>query len=442
MAKMVRATSTTQWFHHQHRVRADRPPGYACEDRRVTVDADGSVLLTSADVQPLLATAVEHAGGALVSWRLQHVDSQPGWSTTATYAATIDWPTGRRGELLGASARVGGRRGNDDRAVVFGDGDREVAVWLYPDDPDLPGLRRVASVTELCALLAEHKVVQAPPPPESVTLEMISYRPRRRAVVKVTIPGSAGPQAYFVKVLREAAVAPTLERHQLLLAAGFPAPVVAAITPDCCLVLPRVAGRPLARALFDESMPCSAENLVGVLDSLPPGVTGLRRRPPWSDAVTSYAEMVTSALPTAAPQLSWLVTQITAGLAGIAPGSEPTHGDFHEGQVFVSGGMITGVVDIDTVGPGRRADDLACLLAHLSTVQRMSAEQAIGLNRLLSLWTPVFETRVDPIELRLRAAAVIISLATGPYRAQQPQWAAETATMLNAAEALARSAAR
>jgi hypothetical protein len=407
-----------------------------------TADADGSVLLTSADVRPLLAAAVEHAGGALVSWRLQHVDSQPGSSTTATYAARVDWPTGRREELLGASARVGGRRGNDDRAVVFGDGGREVAVWLYPDDPDLPGLRRAASVTELGALLAEHQLVEAPPSQQVMTVEMISYRPRRRAVLKVTISGPRGGQTYFVKVLRESAVAPTLERHRLLLDAGFPAPAVAAITPDFCLVLRRVAGRPLAEALFDEAMPCSAERLVGLLDAMPPAVVGLPRRPPWSDAVTSYAEMVGSALPAAAPQLNWLVGQITSGLAGIPPGGEPTHGDFHEGQVFVSGGMVTGVVDIDTVGPGRRADDLACLLAHLSTVQRMSVEQAIGLNRLVKLWAPVFDARVDPTELRLRAAAVVISLATGPYRAQQPQWAAETATMLNAAEALARSAAR
>jgi aminoglycoside phosphotransferase (APT) family kinase protein len=151
--------------------------------------------------------------------------------------------------------------------------------------------------------------------------------------------------------------------------------------------------------------------------------------------------MVAAALPAAAQQLNWLVSQITSGLAGIPPGNEPTHGDFHEGQVFVTGGSITGVVDIDTVGPGRRADDLACLLAHLSTVQRMSNEQAIGLNRLVNLWAPVFEARVNPIELRLRAAAVVVSLATGPYRSQQPQWATETATMLNAAEALARSAA-
>jgi Phosphotransferase enzyme family len=404
--------------------------------------SDGSSLLTSAEVQPLLTTAVQHAGGKLVSWRLQHVDSQPGWSTTATYAAAVDWPTGRRDELLGASARVGGRRGNDDRAMVFGDGGREVAVWLYPDDPDLPGLRRAASVTGLCALLVEHQVLPVPPPPEAVGLEMISYRPRRRAVLKATITGPAGKQAYFVKVLREAAVAPTLERHRLLLGAGFPAPTVAAITPDFCLVLPRVPGRPLAKALFDESLPCSAESLVGLLDAMPPAVVRLPRRPPWSDAVGSYADMIAAVLPAAAPQLTWLVSQISAGLAGIAPGLEATHGDFHEGQVFVTGGMITGVVDIDTVGPGRRADDLACLLAHLSTVQGMSADQAIGLNRLIKLWMPVFEARVDPIELRLRAAAVVISLATGPYRAQQPQWAGETASMLNAAEALARSVVR
>lgn len=405
-------------------------------------DADGSTLLTSAEVQPLLAAAVEHAGGRLGSWRLQHVDAHPGWSTTATFAAMVDWPDGRREELLGASTRVGGRRGNDDRATVFGDGDREVAVWLYPDDPDLPGLRRAATASELAALLAEHAVLEHVPPAEQLSLEMISYRPRRRAVLKATVPGPGPAQTYFVKVLREAAVAPTLERHRLLLAAGFPAPVIAAATADCCLVMPELTGRPLAHALFDEPLPCRPEDLVASLDTMPPAVAGLPRCPPWADAVGSYAQMVGATLPTAEPQLRWLVGQITSGLAGIPPGHEPTHGDFHEGQVFVTGGRISGILDIDTVGPGHRVDDLACLLAHLSTVQRMSPEQAIGLTRLIKLWLPVFDARVDPVELRLRAAAVIISLATGPYRAQQAQWQAETADMLDAAAALVRSVYR
>ena len=104
--------------------------------------------------------------------------------------------------------------------------------------------------------------------------------------------------------------------------------------------------------------------------------------------------------------------------------------------------MITGLADIDTIGPGRRADDLACLIAHLSTVQRMNAEQAAGLTRLINLWMQVFDTRVDPRELRLRAAGVIVSLATGPYRGQEPHWERETVGCSMPAAALVRSAAR
>ncbi|HEX6758375.1 MAG TPA: aminoglycoside phosphotransferase family protein, partial [Propionibacteriaceae bacterium] len=97
---------------------------------------------------------------------------------------------------------------------------------------------------------------------------------------------------------------------------------------------------------------------------------------------------------------------------------------------------------IDTMGPGRRADDLACMIAHLSTMQRMTVEQAAGLTRLINLWLQVFDTRVDPAELRLRAAGVIVSLATGPYRGQEPNWQAETARMIESAVSLVKSSVR
>lgn len=405
-------------------------------------DPDGSVLLASPAVADLLSAAVGHAGGRLVTWRLEHIDASPRRSTTATYAATVDWPAGRRDELFGASVRVGGRSGTDERAVIFGDGDREVAVWVYPDDPDLPGLRRAAVPEQLADLLTTEGVLGQPVRPADLRLEMISYRPRRRAVLKAVAATAAGPVTFFVKVLRQAVFADTIARHQLLLKGGIPAPAVAAASPDFVLVLAELPGRPLARALFDEALPCRAEDLVTLLDAMPAGAAELPRRPPWTDAVATYAEMVERALPEAAPRLRWLVGEIGTGLAGVAPGVEATHGDFHEGQLFVSGGLITGVLDIDTVGPGRRADDLACLVAHLSTVQRMSVEQAAGLSRLISLWLPVFDTRVDPYELRLRAAGVIISLATGPYRGQEPHWQRETLTMINTAESLVRSVTR
>lgn len=408
----------------------------------VSGDPDGSTLLTSAEVKDLLSAAVEHAGGSLISWRLDHVDANPRHSTTATYSAAVDWPTGRRTELLGASARAGGRSGNDERAVIFGDGEREVAVWLYPHDPDLPGLSRAAAPDSLAALFNEHRVFDHPVAVENIALEMISYRPRRRAVLKAVVTTSSGPKTFFVKVLRESSYTPTLQRHELLRRARFPAAVVAAATADFILVLHQVPGRPLTQAIFDEAMPCTAESLIMLLDSLPPAVVELPHRQPWTGAVARYAEMIAAALPVLDPQLRWLVAQVSGGLAAMPPGMEPTHGDFHEGQLFVSNGVITGVLDIDTIGPGRRADDLACMIAHLSTMQRMTAEQAVGLTRLINLWLQVFDTRVDPAELRLRAAGVIVSLATGPYRGQEPNWQAETARMIESAVSLVQSSVR
>lgn len=406
-------------------------------------DADGSALLTSAAVGELLVAACAHGGGTLVSWQLDHVDADPQRSTTATYTAVVDWPFGRRDELLGVSARAGDRATTDERAVIFADGDREVAVWLYPRDPDLPGLVRAAYAGEMAALLTECRVTDAPVTADQVQLEMIGYRPRRRAVLRAAVR-SADPrgvpteQVFFVKVMRERLFGGVRRRHELLVEAGVPAPRIAAATPDFLLVLRELPGRALSTAIFDPVAPCTAENLIAVLDAMPATVAQLDRRAPWAAAVNHYAEMVSQALPAEEQRLQWMVQQIQSGLAGLPEGNEPTHGDFHEGQLFVSGGVISGILDVDTVGPGRRADDLACLLAHMSTVQRMNAQQTARVQELLSSWVPVFDTRVDSVELRLRAAAVIISLATGPYRGQEAHWRPETLAILGAAETLIR----
>ena len=399
-------------------------------------DPDGSVLLTSAEVGNLLAVAVQHAGGTLQNWSLDHIDANPQHSTTATYIAQVEWPHGVRQELLGVSARAGGLGRTDERAAIFADGDREVAVWIYPRDPDLPGLARAAYPTEMAAVLNEYRVFPHPVGVDQLRLDMIGYRPRRRAVLKCTV--SSPPRVLYVKVLRERLFQTIKVRHELLLAAGVPAPQVVAATSDHLLVLDELPGRPLARAIFDDTDPTTAERLIHVLDAMPTSVAQLERRPPWSDAVSHYARMVSQALPPLQPRLDWLAERITEGLAGVPEGNEPTHGDFHEGQIHVHNGLVCGILDIDTIGPGRRADDLACLVAHLSTVQRMNARQADRVHHLLRTWVPVFDSRVDPTELRLRAAAGIISLATGPYRSQEANWERETHQIVDAAEALVR----
>lgn len=404
-------------------------------------DADGSTLLTSPEVADLLQAAVAQGGGTLLSWELDHVDAHPQQSTTATYTAVIDWPFGRRDELLGASMRVGGKITSDERAVIFADGDREVAVWLYPRDPELPGLARAAFVDEMAKLLTERNLLGVPIAPENLGLEMIGYRPRRRAVLRLRVAMPDGELVFYVKVLRAKLFDGIRQRHELLIAAGVPAPPIALTTPDHLLILKQLPGRPLAQAIFDPDPPCTAESLIEVLDAMPSSIAQLPRRNPWTDALEQYTAMVAAAMPSLEARLTAMTRQIRSGLGGIEPGNEPTHGDFHEGQVFVAGGRISGVLDVDTVGPGRRADDLACLVAHLSTVQRMNSEQAYRVRHLIRTWVPVFDQRVNPIELRLRAAAVVLSLATGPYRSQELFWERETETIVNAAEGLIRRAA-
>ena len=77
------------------------------------------------------------------------------------------------------------------------------------------------------------------------------------------------------------------------------------------------------------------------------------------------------------------------------------------------------VFDYIVIGAGSAGGTLAARLKYL---------QAVSGNRLAYL----------PLELRLRAAAVIISLATGPFRGQEPEWEWETLRMIASAEALVR----
>jgi hypothetical protein len=186
--------------------------------------------------------------------------------------------------------------------------------------------------------------------------------------------------------------------------------------------------------LFDSVPPCNAEAVLGLLEALPAEARTLPLRMPWAGAVDQYAETISTAMPDLRARLEWLVHQVQTGLAGQEDTPDATHGDLHEAQVFVAGGVPVGLLDVDRLGPGRRADDLACLLAHLSTIQQMTAEQTARVSQLIRDWRNVFDDRVDPTELRLRAAAVTVSLATGPYRTQRAGWQRETAAIVETAE--------
>ena len=411
---------------------------------------DGSELLTGDDAGGLLHSAVSNAGGVLHSWELDHVDHRPGRSTKALYRTRVSWPAvdgpeaAPRDEMFGASAHIGEPEKNlqsTEQSLLLTDGDITVRVWRYPHDPWLPMLPSVCFPDSVAATLEQLGLATGAAPGQPVPIEVVSYRPGRRAVLRADLPAGT----VFLKVMQPRRSGEIVDRHHRMASAGVPVPVVLA-HHDGLVVLQALRGVPLSQAVVEQGADaCRAEDLVALVDRLPASMFSLPLRAPWTDSAEFYAGIVSASLPALAPRVDALVRAIRDGLAQVAArialeAHDVVHGDFYEAQVFVEDGEIVGVLDIDTVGPGRRADDLACMLAHLSVLAdghapgRISPEVHGRVAAAVAQWTAVFDRRVDPQELALRAAGVVLSLATGPHRQQEAAWEIATTAIVSVAE--------
>ena len=365
----------------------------------------GLAQLTGSGAAALLSGGL---GEQVVSWRLRQVDCRPGTRTTAAYDVTVRGPGGSQRLLVGASVR----------------GDEPAVVWRFPLDPGLPALETATDEDAVRALLTSYGIPDGP-----VSLDVRSYRPRRRAVVEVHAPECR----LFLKVVRPGAVAALHDRHRLLRDAGLPVPRSLGWSGNGLLVLEALAGTSLRSRLREGGPVPDGAAVMALLDRLPPQVCDLPLRRSWTDAVEHYAGVLAAALPAEAGRAAELAAAVRARTDG-RPADEPSHGDFYENQLLLEGDRVRGVLDVDTVGPGRRADDLACLLAHVSVLAQMEPSHAVTSNARVLEWLAGFEQRVDPEELRARVAGVVLSLATGPYRVQQADWEVATRDRLDLAE--------
>lgn len=376
-------------------------------------------LLTGPDAGEILQTALAPTGARLLSWHPVQVDYQPAHGSTAGYRARVRWPDRRV-----TSERFAAYTGTPPAgALVVGDGQEQVTVWRFPHDPYLPGLATAFDPAAVARLLADFRLGKG-----RVRLAVRAYRPRRRAVIEAI--GPAG--RLFLKVVRPARVAELHRRHRLCTAAGVPVPPSLGHTGDGVLVLQALPGRNMRDALRSggSSIPSPAE-ILALLDRLPAELAEASPRPSWADRAGHYAAVIAGILPEHADSARQLAEAITAG-AGAGP-VVPVHGDFYERQLQLTNGRITGLLDLDTAGPGERLDDLACLLGHLSVLAQIDRPRAAAINRLGGRYLATFKTVVDPTWLRYRTAAVVLSLATGPHRVQEPGWQAATQRRLQLA---------
>src|SRR5690606_25896845 len=111
----------------------------------------------------------------------------------------------------------------------------------------------------------------------------------------------------------------------------------------------------------------------------------------------------------------------------------PVHGDFHDGQILVEAGAITGLLDVDTHGVGHPADDPATMLGHLES-RSGHAPRPERIRSLVADLQDMWTSRVDGAELNRRESAVMLGLATGPFRVQQDDWPARVRERIHRAE--------
>ena len=245
-------------------------------------------LLTGPDAMELLQAAVQAAGGELLEWTPRQVDHRPGSSTTVSYRARVRWSDGVRTETLAA------RTGVAPTALVPGtvrvaDGDREVVVWRFPLDPDLPGLAAACDAATLAPLLRSFGIDT-----DGIELRTRSYRPGRRAVIEVrTASGSL-----VIKAVRPSKIVALHSRHRMLSAAGLPVPASLGLDRPGHPRHADAAGHQPARGNPDRR-DRPAERRAGARAAGPPAARGgeLPRRPAWSEHAAHYAAILGTAVP-------------------------------------------------------------------------------------------------------------------------------------------------
>ncbi|MFH5822042.1 phosphotransferase family protein [Georgenia sp. AZ-5] len=394
-------------------------------------------LLTGPEAGTMLAGALGAEGGSLVDWHVHTVHHRPGAGVTVGYTATVERraPDGdgrvRTEEYLCATtARLSHGAGPGLVRLEQEGGGPAVHLWRHPADPELPAL------PVACDAAALSRRLGAP-----VTVELLAYRPTRRAVLRVRRAEEPAVAAYL-KVVRPSGAHVFVDRHRMLASAGVPAPQVLRADDDGLVLLAEGQGTPLANLLargLGRTAPSVLTALLRTLDTLPAAALDLPRRPAWSERAQHYAHAAATVLPQHAARARALADGIDELLAVSDPGPVvPTHGDFYEANVLMDPQegvhSVTALLDVDAVGPGHRADDLACLLGHISVLPHLAPSTYPHVPDVLEQWTRACEQLVDPVTLHARCAGVVLSLVAGARRSDGGQWRADAEGRLARAE--------
>ncbi|MFP5488457.1 MAG: phosphotransferase family protein, partial [Acidimicrobiia bacterium] len=263
-------------------------------------------------------------------------------------------------------------------------------------------------------------------------LEVVAYRPTERAVVRVR----GADREVYAKVVPPHAVEALALRHERLSAAGLPVPRLLA-AGEGWIAMEAVHGTTLRDRLKAGSgqlpSPDRVRELLATLASVEvPGVPAVRSRV--ADA-PHHAAMLATVLPSERARLAEIVDRLAVQVdCELSERTGTVHGDLHEAQLVVDDDRVIGLLDIDDVGPGDPLDDVGILIAHLRFRALTSGDPNVV--HYAELTRRAVLADHDAADVDRTVAAVLVGLATGPFRIQQADWAATTRQVLDLVEGL------
>jgi len=383
-------------------------------------------LLTGPEAEGLLVAALGTEGATISSWSVHSLHHRPGAGVSVGYSLAVRTAGGATTSQY-VCATTSRLSRHDTPGLVRLEqpgGGVTVHVWRHPHDPELPALPRACDATAMSGLAGR-----------PVTPQMVTYRPTRRCVLRL-MDGEA--TTAFVKVVRPRATEEIVRRHEVLTAAGVLSPRVLHFDDDGLVLLSVATGAPMANFLAAglAAPVATFDAVVGVLDGLPAGVMDLRPHPSWSDRVDHYAHAAATALPERAGQATGIARAVVHATATTDPGPlVPTHGDYYEANIFLAGPLeVSAILDVDSVGPGHRVDDIACLLGHVSVLPHLAPAVYPHVPAIVEEWWRRGTELVDARSLAARCAAVALSLVAGARRPEGEAWRADALARADEAE--------
>lgn len=312
-------------------------------------------------------------------------------------------------------------------------------VWTFPYDPGLKEMSDAAWTP-----WAKEALSASGQGSRAVNVQPVMYRPRRRAMFRyLGLGGSEQQQSVtYAKVLRSPRVARSLEvakamepKRALLDRLLKRPPPLRLLLPvgqagSNTLLFKPAPGTSLRDLLLkNQSLPHPSrvvdvvKNIARLGDAAALGASPRHGRAPAELAQTT-GDLVTRLLPDSTTTVARLIETIRRGSE--ADGLEPcvVHGDLYDGQIFIDDDFSLSLIDLDDVGVGDAALDIANFCAHLLVMALSIPEAKDRLTAYRTVLRQEFMKSFDVSSemLSWREALVVMQLALGPFRVLDPQW--------------------